>query len=611
MNSKILLGSTALLGAAIAVGQLTAATDDLRGGTRLDPPAGDRLDQGVFMMNPESTDIYDIAICEISGFSQFNKIGTFPNGTVGLAFGTLGHNPNNGPNSKVLPWFQSPQVHHPVIGMNLYRVNAEGRLEQIGLSWLKHAWLAVNGSACSSCVPSGSGTMLGVGCADPYGSGHNADRFWLGPRWEIDPHQGIWMDGMSFAGSHFALAPGGGGDGGPHGPVDHLLRVRMSDLVTPGATYYFEGFYHLNRKLNDAAWANARETVERNFNNTAHRRATPNHSGNGNFTFGNLGPHVYGPVVMAWGDTHLRAQPESEGTVFIASRVVPVGDQYRYEYAIHNFSLTREVLEFSVPLGIGATATSFGFHAPLDGFWDANNQFVNEAPGYDIAPWTAQADGGLVTFAAMPPEGGIHPNTLRYGTTYTFWFTSNAEPQSGLVSLTPYRPGSLSELTAELQVPSDMGVALPLETVTVNFGTHLSGSLSDLTASDDSKYSVRTQFGFTALEPNISEIHVRATSSTLSPARMDLIIEARSNTPNSKQSVRLLNHGSGLPVLVGEYSMTTVDSTHVIANIANPAAYVRASDGLVEARLRTSVIATFTALGATTEYDLVNIVIQP
>ena len=64
---------------------------------------------------------------------------------------------------------------HPVIPQNFYRMSGgttnTDRFEQVGQSWLKHAFTAV-GTLCGlGCNTSGvNGTHLGLGCSDPYGA---------------------------------------------------------------------------------------------------------------------------------------------------------------------------------------------------------------------------------------------------------------------------------------------------------------------------------------------------------------------------------------------------------------------------------------------------------
>ncbi|MDE0892482.1 MAG: hypothetical protein OSB14_09890, partial [Planctomycetota bacterium] len=58
---------------------------------------------------------------------------------------------------------------HPVIGQNLYRLK-DGKFDQLGMSWLKHGYLALAQDYCCVCQNPGSGAILGVGCSDPYGA---------------------------------------------------------------------------------------------------------------------------------------------------------------------------------------------------------------------------------------------------------------------------------------------------------------------------------------------------------------------------------------------------------------------------------------------------------
>ena len=129
----------------------------------------------------------DVIVGVIPEMAQYGSSGNF----VGLGIGTTSC--NNG--DQALNWFAIPQTDHPVIPQNFYRMsggaNNNERFEQIGQSWLKHAFTALQGNACGfGCTPGCSGSQLCPGCSDPYGSGLNASQSGLGSRAWVHPFTG-------------------------------------------------------------------------------------------------------------------------------------------------------------------------------------------------------------------------------------------------------------------------------------------------------------------------------------------------------------------------------------------------------------------------------------
>ena len=80
---------------------------------------------------------------------------------------------------------------HPVIGQSLYRLQ-NGRFEQIGISWLKHGFTALAQNLCATCNNPGTGTLLGVGCSDPYSASLNGSQSGLGSRSEVNAATGVF-----------------------------------------------------------------------------------------------------------------------------------------------------------------------------------------------------------------------------------------------------------------------------------------------------------------------------------------------------------------------------------------------------------------------------------
>jgi hypothetical protein len=76
---------------------------------------------------------------------------------------------------------------HPYLVWNLYRLDADGQLSQIGVSAAKHAFHTIN-AACA-CA---EGEILYPGCEDTYGGFSNDFSSALAPRSEIIPYTGRW-----------------------------------------------------------------------------------------------------------------------------------------------------------------------------------------------------------------------------------------------------------------------------------------------------------------------------------------------------------------------------------------------------------------------------------
>ena len=192
------------------------------------PPRG-----GGAQSAPDAVPGPDIIVGDLPDLEQFGSNGS----QVGLGVGTTSCNNGN----VEVDWFSLPDVDHPVIPQNLYRMSGgasnDDRFEQVGQSWLKHAFFALEDNACGfGCNTSGcaTGSHLCVGCSDPYDAGLNADQDGLGSRAWVNPFTGVFP---STAANH---------SGHVHTGVTHRILVEGSDLNTtlnPGATYYAEAQY--------------------------------------------------------------------------------------------------------------------------------------------------------------------------------------------------------------------------------------------------------------------------------------------------------------------------------------------------------------------------------
>ena len=321
------------------------------------PPVRSRADAGAPNQPDAVTSVPgpDVIVGDLPAVAQGGSSGSF----VGLGVGTTSCNNGNQP----FNWFALPNTDHPVIPQNLYRMSGgtsnNDRFEQIGQSWLKHAFTALEDNACGfGCNTSGctTGTHLGVGCSDPYGASLNASQSGLGSRAWVNPFTGAYP---STAANH---------SGHTHTGTSHRVTVAMSDLNTtlnPGATYFAEGQYVTPHEY---AWCQAHPGQCNQYNNVSYRQFTV--TGTTSFTFASVGSTVrMQPAIKAWtGATinQIEPAPGVDGIGFVGCKVTnPSAGVWHYEYAVYNENLDRAIQSFSVPLGPGITVSNIGFHAPL------------------------------------------------------------------------------------------------------------------------------------------------------------------------------------------------------------------------------------------------------
>ena len=117
----------------------------------------------------------DVIVGDLYGVQRWGKIGDITAFSIATTSCNLG--------SCWLNWFDdngsNNENRHPVIAQHLYRLK-NGRMEQIGQSWLKHGFFALSDGSLSATqrvhfVPT-NGDHLGVNCSDPYSAGLNGSR---------------------------------------------------------------------------------------------------------------------------------------------------------------------------------------------------------------------------------------------------------------------------------------------------------------------------------------------------------------------------------------------------------------------------------------------------
>lgn len=134
------------------------------------------------------------------------------------------------------------------------------------------------------------------------------------------------------------------------------------------------------------------------------------------------------------------------------------------------------------------------------------------------------------------------------------------------------------------------------------FGHHLDGALYETRAIDDQPRRVRSQFGFTALEPNLSEHHFTVQCDAVDVPTIGAEARVRSNTPGTLVTLRLRRLSDGSWVAIDQASIGF--DYAVIGAAGIPAGtYVDPVDGTVQLSIRATHVAVFTALGFTLSMD--------
>ena len=364
----------------------------------------------------------DVIVGDLSGISDWGAVGSVAAYSLGTTSCNIG--------DQELNWIASTND-HPVIAQNIYRLE-EGRFEQIGQSWLKHGFTALQQELCCDCISSGTGSRLGVGCSDPYGSGLNGSQGGLGPRFEVNPFTGL------FAYPFTAQSQTGNN-------TYKRIQVHNDDLSSslhPSATYYGEGQYIAK---DDAQAGNGE-------NNVSWRPLT-----RGSFTSGSWDLSMSSftrreePAIEAWQDaepsvTLVDVAVPSEGKFVVGYDVTDNGNgTWHYEYAIFNMNSDRSAGSLSIPIAANVNVTNVGFH-------DVD---YHSGEPFDGTDWAAQLSGSDLTWSTDSFGTDPNANALRWGTLYNFRFDADTPPQNATVTLGLFKTGSPSSVTFSAVGPSE------------------------------------------------------------------------------------------------------------------------------------------------------------
>ncbi len=373
--------------------------------------AGEAYDQDIVIRGSSGPDVW---VCTLPGIANYGQADGFYAYAVATTSANMG--------DVTLDWFPEPSNQHPVIGQNLYQWY-QGRFRQVGQSWLKHGFCALQNSGCGSCMPAGGGCppLLGPGCADPYSSGLNGTQGRLGPKHEVNPTTG------NFPGNH-ARPSGSNANRG-------RLLVPAADAIptNSGAQYWVEGQYiHPD---------DSHSSADTSLNNATHASTTMSSSGARQLSFPSS-TFQQEPAIMSWQRVDPSVQievVEADGYIYVGGSATDQGDgTYLYQYNIFNLDSNNGVDTLTVNAAGAVNASDADYHSPG---WHSGSTYNN-------TPWTNAARGSEMVFSVDDP--GVNDNRVRWATMYSFTFVADSAPEDGTVTINV--PGT-GEFEVNMPVP--------------------------------------------------------------------------------------------------------------------------------------------------------------
>lgn len=348
---------------------------------------------------------------------------------------------------------------HPYLIWNLYRLDADGSITQIGRSGLKHAFATTNsnpGNPADICEGSNGTHVLGRACQDTYSSASNDSSFDLGPRSEVIPALGIW----GRCGSIFDPDCNNVQNNNGNTLFSQRMLVREADLPasTPEVpvSYLFESWYLVRDDINI-------------YNTMATRGVTPNWN-SVMWNLSNVGdPYLLGPAIdrwvapdapTAWQMNQELAAPE--GHAKVAVKVTDLLDgTWRYDYAVMNLDFSRAItvgIESNHTLQVIRNNGFQSFSIKRDPTADISS--LTYVDGDPVRPdWTVTVNTDSVTWSApddAPPGDPLNlAASLNWGTMVRFSLIANRAPFPCQATLGVTEPGTPSVYSVASLVVGD------------------------------------------------------------------------------------------------------------------------------------------------------------
>jgi hypothetical protein len=408
MRTRILFGSMAACAAAIGVGQFAAQAVPGTGGSAFTANAGP-----------------DVIVGSIPDYTKYGSNVVDGRTIMAYSFGTTSCNLG----TQQLDWYGGTN-RHPVIPQNAYRLE-NGRIEQIGMSWMKHGFCALQQQLCATCTSAGSGcpSQLGVGCSDPYTSSLNGSQGDLGPRYEVNPSTGAFPATGS---TTWPAIPAG------QTTIGRRLQIDGADLdrsVHVSATFFAECQY-----------VHPQDALNGNGNNNASYRQflVSVTTTSGSYNFALTGSTIQQkPAIYAWKDAYPSVTilpldaPDGRYHVGFDATQRPDGS-WHYEYAIHNLNSDAAGASLEIPLPAGAVASNVTFKGVR----------YHSGEPFDMAPWSITTTGGAIRWTCPQTYAqNANASALRWATLYNFAFDASTPPTPGNCTLGFFKTGGAMQFT--------------------------------------------------------------------------------------------------------------------------------------------------------------------
>lgn len=360
-------------------------------------------------------------------------------GISAYSVGTISCNPGD-----VEVQWNATNNKHPVIGQQLYRLK-DGRFEQIGMSWVKHGFLALTENFCNlGCIPPDpfTGETLGVGCSDPYNYDLNGTTSRLGPRGHINAFTGSFPYPFTTA---VQFPPPGA-----QATIGRRLQVKDADLIPAqnvGAKYFIEGHYITS---DDATHSNG-------LNNASSREVTVANPSGFVFNLTMTGPDYRTiPSISLW----KLQDPEvvetmidvpNEGRFILAAKATDLGGGiWNYEYALYNYNSDRSGQSVTVQVPEGIAVTNVGFHDVDHHSGDGLGTISGTIQSTD---WTSTVGMNYVRWETTTFATSQLSNALRWANLYNYRFDAAAPPTTGTLTIGLFKPGVPTEISGLTLVP--------------------------------------------------------------------------------------------------------------------------------------------------------------